>query len=147
MILVDANLLIYAVNGDLPQHERARLWWENRLSGRGAVGIPWVVVLAFLRICTNGRVFKNPMSVEHVTEYVSGWLDQPAVAAVAPGSNHWPILRNLLAHTGTGGNLTTDAHIAALAIELGCPVFSADNDFKRFPGIRHVNPLTKSSIP
>jgi hypothetical protein len=141
MILVDANLLIYAVNSDLAHHERSRLWWENMLSGADTVGIPWVSLLAFLRICTNRRVFENPMPIDQATGYVAGWLDQPVVLAISPARNHWSILRNLLKQSGTGGNLTTDAHIAALAVERGCPVYSADNDFKRFPGIRHINPL------
>lgn len=141
MILVDANLLLYAVNRDLPQHDSARRWLEAAFSGGEHVGLPWVVVLAFLRLVTNPRVFAHPLSVAAATGYIEEWLTLPTVTTVAPGGGHWSILRNLLADTGTGGNLTTDAHIAALALERGCPVYSSDNDFKRFPGIRHVNPL------
>lgn len=141
MILVDANLLIYAVNQDLPQHQAARAWWESVLSDGISVGIPWVAILAFVRICTNGRVFSNPLPTEAALGYVSEWLEIPTVKAVAPGRNHWPILRNLLVQSGTVGNLTTDAHIAALALEQGYTVCSADNDFKRFSGLRCVNPL------
>ena len=141
MILVDANLLIYAVNQDLPQHLAARTWWEATLSGGESVGIPWVSVLAFVRICTNGRVFDAPLSVDAAIRYVEEWLQHPMVQAVSPGTGHWAVLRNLLAQSGTAGNLTTDAHIAALAIERGYTVCSADNDFKRFPGLTHVNPL------
>jgi toxin-antitoxin system PIN domain toxin len=142
MILVDANLLIYAVNRDLPQHPTARDWWESALSGRGSVGIPWVAILAFVRLCTNGRVFAHPLTPELALAYIDEWLAIPMVTAVSPGRNHWSVLRNLLAQTGAAGNLTTDAHIAALALEQGYAVYSADNDFKRFPGVRHVNPLT-----
>ncbi|MCM8613141.1 type II toxin-antitoxin system VapC family toxin [Accumulibacter sp.] len=141
MILVDANLLIYAVNSDLPQHKQARAWWEETLSGAAVVGIPLVVLLAFLRICTNPRVFAKPMSPESAIAYIDEWLDQPAVRLVGPGAGHWAVLRNLLVQTGMSGNLTTDAHIAALALEQGYSIYSADNDFRRFPGLKHVNPL------
>jgi toxin-antitoxin system PIN domain toxin len=141
VILVDANLLLYAVNQDLPQHRAARHWLETTFSGRETVGLPWVVLLAFLRLSTNARVFEQPLTVAAATGYVEEWLALPPVHALAPGDAHWSILRNLLADAGTGGNLTTDAHIAALALERGCTVCSTDHDFKRFPGVRHVNPL------
>lgn len=142
MILVDANLLIYAVNQDLPQHKLARAWWEQMLSGAVRVGIPWVSIMAFLRICTNPRIFSSPLSPEAAIAYIDEWLDQPPVQLVAAGAGHWPILRNLLLQTGMAANLTTDAHIAALALEQGFSVYSADNDFQRFPGLKHVNPLS-----
>ena len=141
MILVDANLLIYAVNRDLPLHDKARDWWQRTLSGTEVVGVPWVVLLAFLRLTTNRRVFERPLSVEQAVRYVDAWLAQPNCTPIPAGEGHWPVLRNLLLANGAGGNLTTDAHIAALAIERGYTVYSADNDFKRFAGIRHVNPL------
>lgn len=141
MILVDANLLIYAVNLDMPQHHASRVWWEKTLAGNESVGIPWVVLLAFLRICTNGRVFAAPLPIDAAIGYVEDWLRQPLVKPVSPGAGHWPVLANLLTRSGMGGNLTTDAHIAALAIEHGYTVCSADNDFKRFAGVRHLNPL------
>ncbi len=141
MILVDANVLLYAVNADLPQHARAREWWEQVLSGSQAVGIPWVVILAFVRLSTNPRIFARPLPVEQAIAYVDQWLEQPPVDAVGPGLNHWPVLRNLLDASGSGGNLTTDAHIAALALEHGYTVYSADNDFRRFAGVNHINPL------
>lgn len=141
MILVDANLLLYAVNRDLTQHRIARSWFEKVLSGSEGVGLPWVVLLAFLRITTGRRIFERPLTVESANAYVDQWLSQPVVTIVVPGIGHWSILRNLLAQTGTGGNLTTDAHIAALALEYGCTVYSSDNDFKRFVGLSHVNPL------
>lgn len=141
MILIDANLLLYAVNLDSPRHSAARAWLEQALSGNETVGLPWIVLLAFLRIATNGRVFEHPLSPESACAYVEEWLNLPIVTTVAPGNGHWPILHNLLVTTGTGGNLTSDAHIAALALERGSTVYSTDNDFKRFPGLRHVNPL------
>ena len=141
MILVDANLLVYAVNRDLPQHQAARVWWENTLAGNASVGIPWVVVLGFLRICTNGRVFETPLAIDAAIGYVDDWLCHPLVKPVSPGAGHWSVLANLLIRSGMAGNLTTDAHIAALAIEHGYTVCSADNDFKRFAGVSHLNPL------
>lgn len=141
MMLVDANLLIYAVNRDVPQHPAARAWWEAILSSNENVGIPWVVILAFVRICTNPRVFTRPLSTEAAIAYIDEWLEHPTVTAMAPGRNHWNLLRTLLAQTGTRGNLTTDAHIAALALEQGYTVYTTDDDFKRFPGVRHINPL------
>ncbi|WP_022947267.1 type II toxin-antitoxin system VapC family toxin [Methylohalobius crimeensis] len=141
MILVDANLLLYAVNRDLPPHPTARIWFEDILSGNERVGFPWVVLLAFLRIATSKRIFERPLPVEKANAYVDEWLSQPVATTLVPGAAHWAILRNLLNQTGTGGNLTTDAHIAALALEHGCTVCSIDNDFKRFPGLRHIDPL------
>lgn len=141
MMLVDANLLIYAVNGDLPQHTKARAWLEEALSGPGVVGLPWVVILAFTRLTTSARVFERPLTVERAAAYVDEWLAQPNVCMVLPGAGHWSVLRSLLGASGTGGNLTTDAHIAALAIEHGATVYSADHDFNRFAGVRHVDPL------
>jgi len=141
MILVDANLLLYAVNRDLPQHARAREWLERTLSDDDGVGLPWVVILAFLRIGTSPRIFEHPLSIERACGYVAEWLNLPGVDIVSPGRDHWAVLSQLLTASGTAGNATTDAHIAALALERGCAVYSADNDFKRFTGLRHVNPL------
>lgn len=98
-------------------------------------------MLAFLRICTSVRIFQQPLSIAQAIDYVDQWLALPTARALSPGPHHWRILRELVTANGTGGNLTTDAHIAALAIEHGCSVCSADNDFKRFTGIRHINPL------
>ena len=144
MILVDANLLIYAVNQDSPHHDKARRWLEETLSGTRETGLAWIVVLAFLRITTHPKIMRKPMAVETALEYVSSWLKQPFVSLIRPGKQHWPVFRNLINMTGTAGNLTSDAHLAALAIEYGCDLYSADYDFQRFPGIRHVNPLATS---
>lgn len=141
MLLIDANLLVYAVNSDAPQHVEARRWLESTLSGSGSVGLPWVCLLAFLRVTTRVGILGKPLRAEQAVGYIEAWLDQPFVEAVSAGANHWPILRNLVRLSGTGGNLTTDAHIAAMALERGAAVYSADHDFSRFPGIDHVNPL------
>lgn len=141
MILVDANLLIYAVDRDSPHHKNARRWLEETLSGTTETGLAWIVVLAFLRITTHPNIMQKPMPVEMALEYVSNWLNQPFVSFIRPGEQHWQVFRNLVTTTGTAGNLTSDAHLAALAIEYGCDLYSADYDFQRFPGIRHINPL------
>ena len=141
MILVDANLLIYAVNLNAPHHERARRWLQDTLSGATAVGLPWTSLLAFVRITTRPGILANPMAVDEAIRFVDTWLDQPFVEPVLPGKGHWAILRRLLRDSGTAGNLTSDAHLAALAIERGATICSADYDFRRFPGVEHVNPL------
>ena len=141
MIIIDANLLIYATNADSPQHTAARKWLERTLSGAIEVGLPWIVVLAFIRITTRPGILANPLSCEAALDYVDQWLNQPFVNLLAPTEQHWKIFRQLLHQSGSLGNLTSDAHIAALAIENGADIYSADHDFRRFPGVVHVNPL------
>jgi len=138
VILVDANVLIYAVDADSSHHAKARAWLEETLSGTARVGLAWVVLLAFLRLTTHPAVMRRPLAVERALEYVDG---QPFVELVRPGAKHWPLLRTLLAATGAAGNLTSDAHLAALSLENGAEICSTDRDFGRFPGVRHVNPL------
>ena len=144
MILLDANLLIYAIDSTSPHHARARRWLEKTLSGDTAVGLPWAVVLAFLRITTRVGILERQLSVDQALAFVDEWLDQPYVELVAPGREHWPILKNLLRDAGAAGNLTTDAHLAALAIESGSELASTDNDFRRFAGLRLVSPLIEA---
>lgn len=141
MILVDANLLIYAVDADSAHHAAARRWLERTLSGSEPVGLAWIVTLAFVRITTRPGILRDPQSPEAALAFVDSWLRQPFVRPLAPGEHHWRIFRSLLAGVGTAGNLTSDAHLAALAIEHGGTIYSTDHDFKRFPGIEHVNPL------
>jgi hypothetical protein len=141
MILVDANLLIYAVNKDAPLHRRAKSWLEDTISGTETVGLSWNVLLAFLRLTTRAGMFRTPLSVETAFDLVDAWLSQPAVIAVEPTARHLRILRDLLLPVGTGGNLTSDAHLAALAIEHGAELCSTDSDFARFPRLRWRNPL------
>jgi toxin-antitoxin system PIN domain toxin len=141
VILVDANLLIYAVDADSAHHKRARRWLEEALSADTWVGLPWIVLLAFLRITTRAGIMRKPLAPGQAVDFVDEWLAQPYVALVVPGEQHWGVLRNLLLSDGTAGNLTSDAHLAALAIEHGCQIASADNDFRRFSGLTLVNPL------
>jgi toxin-antitoxin system PIN domain toxin len=142
MIVVDVNLLIYAVNEDAPLHRRAKAWWETTLSGNETVGLSWTVILAFLRLTTRAGIFRTPLSVESALDVVDAWLLQPAVVAVEPTAQHLRVLRDLLLPLGAGGNLTSDAHLAALAVEHGAELLSFDNDFVRFPRVRWRNPLS-----
>lgn len=141
MILVDANLLIYSIDSDAPLHRPAREWLEEVLSGTTRVGLPWIVLLAFVRITTRTGILVRPLSLDEAVGYVDSWLAQPFVEPVVPGPSHWGILRSLLMASGTAGNLTSDAHIAALAIEQRAAICSTDHDFGRFPGVEHVNPV------
>lgn len=141
MILVDANLLIYAIDSSSPNHAAARRWLEKTLSGSTRVAFAWTVVLAFLRITTRSGILRNPLSPEQALAFVESWFGQPFVTLLSPGNRHWSIFRGLVTATGTAGNLTSDAHLAALALENDCLLYSADNDFKRFPGLEHINPL------
>lgn len=142
MILLDANLLIYAVNADAPLHRKARAWLESALSGREAVGFSWNVLLAFLRLTTRPGLFRRPLPVDTAVDLVASWLDQQSAAIVHPGPRHLQILRELLRPLGAGGNLTSDAHLAALAIEHGAELCSSDSDFARFHGLKWRNPLS-----
>jgi toxin-antitoxin system PIN domain toxin len=139
--LVDANVLIYAVNSDSVHHHRVRLWFETALSGTDPVGLTWSVLLAFLRITTRRGILERPLPVSDALAYVDSWLRQPPVELVVPGPHHWAVLRTLLTASGTAGNLTSDAHLAALAVEGGWTLVSTDNDFRRFTGLELVNPV------
>jgi toxin-antitoxin system PIN domain toxin len=141
MILLDANLLIYAVNADAPLNRKAKSWLESALSGQENVGFPWNVLLAFLRLTTRPGLFRHPLSVNTAFDLVAAWLDQPSAGIVHPGPRHLQIVRDLLLPMGTGGNLTSDAHLAALAIEHRAELCSSDADFARFKGLRWRNPL------
>lgn len=141
MILVDANVLVYAVDSDSHHHRAARRWLEAALSGSAPVGFAWVVLLAFLRVTTRPGILRTPLPPERALAFVDEWLAQPNARAVVPGEGHWAVLRSLLRSTGTAGNLTSDAHLAALALEHGAAVCSTDRDFERFPGIERIDPL------
>jgi toxin-antitoxin system PIN domain toxin len=141
VILLDANLLIYAVNKDAPDHKVARAWVEKTLSGSQTVGLTWGVLLAFLRITTRPGILDRPLASEHAIAFIDEWLGLSVVEIVSPGEGHWRVLSGLLQSTGALGNLTSDAHLAAMAIENGAIIYSADYDFKRFPGVKHINPL------
>jgi toxin-antitoxin system PIN domain toxin len=141
MILPDLNLVMYAHNRDAPHHAAARTWWESLLNGREPVAIPWVVVLGFVRLMTHRAVLTTPATPEAALAYVRAWFASTNVERLDPGPQHLDLLERMLAAAGTGGNLTTDAHLAALAIEHQCELYSNDHDFARFPGLRWRNPL------
>jgi toxin-antitoxin system PIN domain toxin len=141
MIVIDVNLLIYAVNKDAPLHRKAKPWLEEAISGTETVGLPWTVPLAFLRLTTRASFFQRPLRTAAAFEVVDAWLRQPAVIVVEPTERHLSTLRDLILPLGTGGNLTSDAHLAALAIEYGARLCSTDSDFARFKGLRWCNPL------
>ena len=138
--MIDANILLYAVNRDDPNHPSARRWLERRLNGSEPVAFAWVVLLAFLRIATHPQVFPAPLSAAQATRVVEEWLSQPAAVVLAPTARHLGLLSGLLAESGTGGNLVTDAHLAALALEHGAGIASFDRDFLRFAGIELTVP-------
>lgn len=141
MILPDINVLIYAYDLGSRHHERARAWWEDALSGTELVALAWAAVLGFIRITTHRAVYANPWPVDEALGHVDSWLAQPNVRVVHPTSHHAERLAALLCEVGTGGNLTTDAHLAALAMEHGCTLCSTDTDFARFSGLSWRNPL------
>ena len=141
MKIIDANLLIYAVNDDSPKHFAAKHWLESALNSSEITGFPWIVVLAFLRITTNERVFTNPMNPEDAIRTVDGWLTAGRSQIVTPGPSHWSLLRELLEQAGTYANHVSDAHIAALAIEHGARLYTTDSDFSRYQSLRWTNPV------
>lgn len=141
MMLVDANILLYAEDELSPRHAAALTWWDAQLSGATPVCLTWTVLCAFVRIGTNPRVFQNPLSLEQAIDRVESWLKQPCVRIVQPTERHWTVLQRMLTEGQGTGNLVTDAHLAALSIEYGCELVSTDSDFARFPDIRWHNPL------
>ncbi len=141
MKLPDVNLLLYALDASAPRHRAARRWLEERLSGTETLAFAWIVLLAFVRLATSPRVFRAPLEPAEAFAIVEGWLAQPCATIVHPTDRHLALLRELLGPLGTAGNLTTDAHLAALAIEHGAELCSSDADFSRFPGLRWTDPL------
>lgn len=141
MILVDANLLLYAEDELSPRHAAACAWWDVQLSGTSPVCLCWTVLGAFIRIGTNPRVFEHPLSIEQAVSRVESWMAQPCVRIVYPTERHWTVFRKMLLDGQAAANLVTDAHLAALAVEHGCELYSTDSDFSRFPGLKWRNPL------
>lgn len=141
MILPDLNLLIYAHDSQSARHHEARAWWEETLNSQRPVGLAWVTILGFLRLTTHARLVSNPMTPAESIRRVRGWLAVPSVRIVTPGARHGEILFRLVESVGVAGNLTTDAHLAALAMEYQAEVASTDTDFGRFAGLRWRNPL------
>ena len=141
MILLDANLLVYAHVDSLPEHEAAGAWLDEQLNGTAGVGLPWPSVLGFVRLVSNPRIFERPLAVAGAWNQVVDWLECPPVWMPLPTDRHREVLGPLLAGTGMRANLVPDAHLAALAIEHGLTLCSTDGDFARFAGLRWENPL------
>ena len=135
MLLVDANVLLHAVNERSREHETAQDWLQEALYGGEAVAFPWTVTLAFLRLSTHPAVFPRPLHAVQATNVIERWLDAPASVTLEPTRQHVALLRGLLTRAGTAGNLVADAHLAALALEYGAAVVSFDRDFARFEGL------------
>ena len=141
MILVDANILLYAEDSTSPRHFQARNWWDDQLSQSGPVCLCWMVLSAFIRIGTNPRVYEHPLSLEQALTRVQSWLDQPCTRVLRPTEQHWAVFQQMLKEGQAVANLVTDAHLAALAFEHGCQLASTDSDFARFPKLKWINPL------
>ena len=141
MILLDANVLLYAYNPSFPQHRRARTWLEQNFSAPAPIGLPWATIFAFLRIGTNPRAFPEPLTTDEAVAVVSAWLTHPTVTVLTPGERHWSILQDLLLRVRVRGAQVADAHLAALAIEHGATLCTTDRDFAVFGGLRLMNPL------
>jgi toxin-antitoxin system PIN domain toxin len=142
VIVVDANLLIYAYDLDSAHHKRSLSWLEELLSGVEAVGLPWQTVSAFLRVITNRRLPGMRVSLEQAVQVVDSWLQQPNVQILVPADRHWSVLRQMILEGRASGPLVSDAEVAAITIEQGAVLQTTDRDFARFPGLRWKNPLT-----
>jgi len=141
VIIPDINLLVYAYNSDAPFHDQSKAWLEGCLSGRTPIGIPWVVMLGFVRIMSSSAVLTDPMEPVEAVEHARSWLARPQTQIVNPGPRHLAIFAELMHAARASGRLTTDAHLAALAVETQSELHSNDLDFARFPGLRWRNPL------
>ena len=141
MIVPDVNLLVYAYNSDAPLHVEARAWLQDLMKRGEAIGIPWAVSLGFVRIMTHPSVLREPLPPDRALDHVRSWLERDHVQVLDPGPRHLTILEDILGRLGVAGNLTTDAHIAATAIEYQWEVHTNDADFARFPGLRWRKPL------
>jgi uncharacterized protein len=141
VIILDANLLLYAYDSASSYHTKARAWIEGVFSGAAPIGLPWQTIGAFLRIMTNPRLPGERFSLSEAVEIVERWLEQPNVRLLAPGDDHWPLLRPMIVEGQATGALVTDAQLAALTIEYGGVLHTTDRDFARFPGLRWKNPL------
>lgn len=144
MIVPDINLLVYAYNREAREHEKSRRWWEGCLNGSTIIGLPWITAAGFIRLMTHPKVLINPMPVEVAVDQVNQWMNQPSVRILNPGPRFAKLFFEFLKHLGTGGNLVTDAQLAAFSVENQAELHSADSDFSRFSGLRWKNPIRKS---
>jgi uncharacterized protein len=142
VIVLDANLLLYAYDAASLSHSKARAWVEAVFSGLEPVGLPWQTVGAFLRIMTNPRLPGNRFTIGEAAQVVDSWLEQPSVRLLMPGEDHWTLLRQMIVEGQAPGPLVTDAQLAALTVEYGGVLHTTDRDFARFPGLRWKNPIS-----
>jgi toxin-antitoxin system PIN domain toxin len=141
VILVDANLLLYAEDSRSEHHKTARTWWDEQLSGSDPVALSWPVLTAFIRIGTNARLHQRPLTAREAVARVQSWFDQPCVHIVQPTEQHWALFQKMLQAGNATANLVSDAHLAALAVEHNCILCSSDADFARFRGLKWRNPV------
>ncbi len=144
MKLVDLNLLVYAVNESAIQHAEAHRWWEETMNGDEQVGLAWLGLMGFVRLTTRRGVLPSPLPVRRALDLVETWVTHPLTVLAHPGDRHWSIYRGLIEKAGSAGNLTTDAHLAALAMEYDATLYSSDGDYRRFAGLKIRNPLIAS---
>ena len=144
MIVLDANLLLYAYDALSPKHQQSRNCLERIFSGDELVGIPWQTASAFLRIVSNPRLFQHSRTIEEAVKVIEIWLEQPNVRLLSPGDQHWPILRKVLIDGQARGPLASDAQLAAFTVEYGGMLYTTDRDFSRFAGLRWKNPLEEN---
>ena len=141
MIVLDANILLYAYDSASPHHTKARAWVEREFSGTQPIGLPWQTVTAFVRILTNARLPGERLALDEAVEVVDSWLDQPNIRLLAAGEDHWSWFRQMLVEGQAEGPLVSDAHLAALTIEYGGILHTTDRGFARFPAFRWKNPF------
>ena len=143
MILVDTNIPLYAEDSLSEHHEAARAWWDEQLSGSEPVALCWPVLTAFIRIGTNVRLHKRPLTLKEAVDRVQSWLEQPGVRILTPTEQHWAVFQRMLRSGNASANLVSDAHLAALAVEHNCTLASSDMDFTRFRGLKWRNPIVR----
>ena len=146
MTVLDVNLLLYAYNADAPQQGAAARWLTELLDSGETIALSSVVAWAFLRICTNSRIWTNPKPAKEAFAIINEWLEHPNVVFLQPGPRHWELLQRLVTEHKATGPSVTDAVLAALAIENGASLASTDQDFSRFQGLRWTNPLSKKAL-
>lgn len=140
MKIIDVNILIYLVDRQAPFHSKILAWWNTALNSEEAIGLAWIALSGFLRIATNSRLFPKALTVAEATEHIDAWLERPNVQLVQELPQHWTHFREIIRTVGTGGNRTTDAHLAALAISRGATLVSCDLGLRRFKHLRWENP-------
>lgn len=145
MIVIDANLLLYAYDSRSTKHEKSRKWVEQVFSEGTPVGLPWQTIGAFIRIVTHPRIPGQRFTLDEVVQVIDRWVKQPNVRLLAPGDQHWSLLRKLLIEGQARGPLTSDAQLAALTMENGGVLHTTDRDFARFPGLRWTNPIEQET--